>query len=117
MKIKNLYKDDISVSKGAFKIPISGLIDKYRARFEVLDKSGRFSHRVFRVLPNRTLVHVLVPSETLDDFSYDVVIEFNSMASDLMNSVLCLYMLLCLLQPWPREGSTETDSSAPQGKT
>ena len=91
MKIKNLYKDDISVSKGAFKIPISGLIDKYRARFEVLDKSGRFSHRVFRVLPNRTLVHVLVPSETLDDFSYDVVIEFNSMASDLMNCDVTMF--------------------------
>lgn len=91
MKIHQLYTEDISVAKGSFKIPIKGLIDRYRDRYDELSRSKRFSHVVYRLPGKRTVVVVKVPSESLENFTYDVAIDFLSIGPDFQNCDVTMF--------------------------
>lgn len=76
MLLKEFMQDNMPLSKGSVKIPIKGIRDNYRARYETLSKSKPFIHDVYKINPGgRNIVHVKVPSETVDKFYYDVLLE------------------------------------------
>ena len=70
--------DQFAPSAGSIKIPIGGAIEKHRERYQQMLRNGkRFYHSVYTVTPgDRTLIHVKVPSETVEGLSYDAVFEF-----------------------------------------
>lgn len=77
MKLDNFLKDSASIQKGAVKLPIKGMIEQYRERYNNLVKSGaKFRHQVYKTSPGgRTIVHVKCPSESVSNFFYDVLLE------------------------------------------
>ena len=78
MKLREFMEDNIPMKKGSVKIPIEGVINTYRKRYDNLrkDSSRRFDFRIYTIMPgNRTLIHIKVPSETVTKFYYDVLLE------------------------------------------
>ena len=80
MLLKNFMQNELQVKKGSVKIPIKGLIDQYRERYEEMsqDTSRPFHHTVYRTTPgNRIIIHVKVPSRSLSKFYYDILLEID----------------------------------------
>ena len=80
MKLKEFLSDTLKVSRGSMGVPVKGVIEGYRERYNVLsqNRSKKFSTTVYDIVPSgRVIVHVRVPSETVDDFHYDVLLEFS----------------------------------------
>ena len=78
MKIKAFLNDNLPISKGSVQIPIRGLIDEYHRRYNLAKNNSRFkfSHTVYNVKDTgNTIIHVLVPSETVPGFTYDVLFQ------------------------------------------
>lgn len=80
MKLREFLADTLSVSKGSMKLNTKGVIEEYRERYEKLIGSGKaFRHDTYTVNPGgRVMVHIKVPSETVDRFFYDVLIELSA---------------------------------------
>lgn len=80
MKLREFLADTLSVSKGSMKLNTKGVIEEYRERYEKLTGSGKtFRHDTYTVNPgSRVMVHIKVPSETVDRFFYDVLIELSA---------------------------------------
>ena len=87
MKLQAFLSDEFSVQKGAVKISTGETIKKYHDRYELLCSRAEFKHQIYTVPPGRHIVHVKVPSETVDNFYYDVCLEFSGEdpSTDLMN--------------------------------
>lgn len=79
MQLKKFLGDTFSVGKGAVKLPIDSMISKYRAKYNALrSKYSTFKFTVWYVQPGgRTIVHIKVPSTTVDNFFYDVLLELD----------------------------------------
>lgn len=79
MKLRRFLDDEISLGKGSVKIPATEMIQKYRDRYNIMKARGlRFKFTIHYVLPGgRTIVHIKVPSETVRNFFYDVVLELS----------------------------------------
>ena len=79
MQLKQFLSDNITLGKGAVKIPAGEMIEKYRKQYDAMKtRNLKFKHEVHALMPGaRAIVHVKVPSETVDNFFYDVVIEFD----------------------------------------
>ena len=77
MKIASFMNTDFQVLPGSIKIPIGELMRGYRERYEVLLKThGKFAYTVYEVMPGaRTIIHFKLPSETVENFYYDVLFE------------------------------------------
>lgn len=82
MKISAFLNDNLPVSKGSVQIPIKGLIDEYRRRYNtqkgIKGTKGKwkFDHTVYNVKEtNSTIIHVKVPSDTVPGFNYDVLFQ------------------------------------------
>jgi len=80
VKLKEFLADTLSVSKGSMKLNTKGVIEEYRERYDNLIGSGKtFRHDTYTVNPGgRIMVHIKVPSETVDGFYYDVLIELSA---------------------------------------
>lgn len=84
MKLKEFLQDNIPLGKGAVKIPIKGLVSEYREKYDTLKNTHKFSHDIYTIQPGgRMIVHIKVPSETVDNFYYDILIEFEPSATTL----------------------------------
>lgn len=76
---------DFKPSSGSIKIPIGGMVQAYRERYNSLSKRAKFAHTVYTANPGgRIIVHVKVPSEEFSKdlhnkakapFYYDVLLE------------------------------------------
>lgn len=79
MQLKKFLDDNLTLGKGAVKIPAAEMIEKYRKRYDDMRKKNlRFKFDVHALMPGaRAVVHVKVPSETVSNFFYDVLVEFN----------------------------------------
>ena len=80
MKIKAFLNDNLPISKGSVRIPIRGLIDEYHRRYNLAKNRSKFQfkHTVYKVKEtNYTIIHVLVPSETVPGFNYDVLFQIS----------------------------------------
>lgn len=78
MLLKNFLMDEMQVAKGSVKMPIKGLVEAQRDRYQEMseDTSRPFSYMVYHTTPgNRLIVHVKVPSRSLKKFYYDVLLE------------------------------------------
>lgn len=78
MKLKEFLSDTLSVGKGSVRIPISNMVTIHRSKYNELAKkaSKPFHHEIYTITPgNRKIIHVKVPSETVNDFYYDVLLE------------------------------------------
>lgn len=78
MKLSEFLQDSIPLGKGAVKIPIKSVIEEYHKRYDTLikEKPKAFRHSIYRTTPGgRIIVHVKVPSETVNNFFYDVLLE------------------------------------------
>lgn len=76
MLLKEFMQENMPLSKGSVKIPITTIRDSYRKRYDTLIKTKKFTHDVYKVNPGgRVIVHVKVPSETVSNFYYDTLIE------------------------------------------
>ena len=76
MRLKNFLEDKYSVGKGAVKLPIGGIIQGYRDRYKTIE--GSIKAETYYVQPaGKTIVHFKIPSETVDDFFYDVLLELS----------------------------------------
>lgn len=75
MLLKEFLQEYMPLSKGSVKIPIKPIIDNYKSRYDKLIKEKSFSHDVYKTTSGRTIVHVKVPSETVERFYYDVLFE------------------------------------------
>lgn len=62
------------------KLNTKGVIEEYRERYDRLVASGKaFRYDTYTVNPgSRVMVHIKVPSETVDDFYYDVLFELGA---------------------------------------
>lgn len=79
MKLKEFLSDNLPLGKGSVKIPIEGYITNYRKRYNKLKDEKEFKFEAYRTgLHGRVFAHVKVPSETLEKFYYDVLIEVDS---------------------------------------
>lgn len=81
MKLKEFMKDSLQVSKGAMKIETKGVIEGYRERYDALrsDASKPFKYDIYTMTPgNRIVVHIKEPSETVNNFYYDVLFEISA---------------------------------------
>ncbi len=84
MKLSNFLSDTLPVRKGSVKIPIKSMIDTYRERYNnfLNTNKPKFSHKIYFVNPGgRRIIHVKVPSETVSNFFYDVLIELETIPS------------------------------------
>jgi len=80
MKIKAFLNDNLPISKGSVQIPIRGLIDEYHRRYNLAKNRSKFTfkHTVYNIKDsNATIIHVLVPSETVPGFTYDVLFQIS----------------------------------------
>lgn len=79
MQLKRFLDDQFSLGKGAVKLPISSLLEGYRKRYDQLLLAHKsFKYNVWYVQPGgRTVVHFKIPSETVQNFFYDVLIELD----------------------------------------
>lgn len=80
MKLGLFLQDTFSPQKGSIKVPIKGTIEGYRERYNQLksDSSKLFQHKIYVIQPkNRTIVHIKVPSETVAQFHYDILLELD----------------------------------------
>lgn len=76
MKLKVFLQDNIPLGKGSVKIPIKGLVEGYRDRYNKIKNELKFTHDIYTIQPGgRMIVHVKVPSETVKNFWYDILIE------------------------------------------
>ena len=81
MKLKAFMADTFSVSKGAVRINTKGIIEDYRERYDVMVKNQKkVPHAdTYTVTPgNRVIVHIKIPSETIDGLFYDVLLELSA---------------------------------------
>ena len=79
MKLKEFLSDNLPLGKGSVKIPIEGYIQNYRKRYNTLKDEKAFKFEAYRTgIHGRVFAHVKVPSETLDRFYYDVLLEIDS---------------------------------------
>lgn len=80
MKLKEFLQDSFSPSKGSVKLNTKGIIEEYRDKYDQLLSSGKkFKHDTYTVTPgNKVIVHIKVPSETVDNFYYDVLFELTA---------------------------------------
>ena len=80
MKLKEFLQDTFTISKGAVKINTKSIIDDYRTKYDNMVHNGRMCKaEVYSVQPaDVIMVHVKVPSETVDDFYYDVLLQFSA---------------------------------------
>ena len=75
MLLKRFINDMYSPGVGAMKIPISGLIAKYRQAHKDMLKFGTIEHVAYRLMPNdMPIVHFKMPSRSVKGMKYDVVI-------------------------------------------
>lgn len=80
MKLKRFLQDTFSPSKGSVKLNTKGIIEDYRERYDQLIASGKkFQHDAYTTTKGRVIVHIKVPSETIDGkFFYDVLFELTA---------------------------------------
>ena len=80
MKLNRFLNDEISLGKGSVKIPAADMIQQYRDRYQRMILQGkRFKFTLHYVMPGgRIIVHFKVPSETVNNFYYDVLLELNA---------------------------------------
>ena len=80
MKLSAFLADSFQPYKGSIKIERKGAIEDYRAKYQRLvgDKpTSLFRHEIYSTTPGDILtVWVKVPSNTVKDFQYDVVLQF-----------------------------------------
>lgn len=77
MKLRAFMSDTMQPAKGAMKISTKGIIEGYRERYDALIKrpEAKFHVQTYRVSPNhQIMVHVKVPSETVNKLHYDVLL-------------------------------------------
>lgn len=79
MRLQRFLEDNISLGRGAVKIPANEIIEGYRKRYQAMIQKGlRFKYTFHYIMPGgRVIVHIKVPSETVKDFYYDVLLELN----------------------------------------
>lgn len=76
MKLRNFLSDNFSVGKGAIKLPIESLLEDYREGYKKLEKKPKVA--VFKMTSTgSTVAHVEIPSQTIEGFHYDVILELN----------------------------------------
>lgn len=80
MKLKRFLSDSISFGKGSVKIPSAEIIEKFKNQYDAMLTRGlKFKVSIYRPIGgNGIIVHTKVPSETVDGFYYDVLIELIS---------------------------------------
>ena len=80
MKLKRFLSDTLSFGSGSVKIPASEMIESFKTRYDEMIKRGlKFKLSFHRVNPGgAVVVHTKVPSETVEGFYYDVLIELVS---------------------------------------
>ena len=80
MKLNRFLEDEISLGKGSVKIPSAEMISRYRERYKIMQARGlKFKFTLHYVMPGgRIIVHVKVPSETVPNFHYSVLLELNT---------------------------------------
>lgn len=77
MKLRAFMSDTMQPAKGAMKVSTKGIIEGYRERYDALIKRTRskFHVQTYKVSPNnQIMVHVKVPSETVNKLHYDVLL-------------------------------------------
>lgn len=81
MKLKEFMSDTFSVRKGAMKINTKGIIESYREKYDRMmnNSSKRCRSESYSIQPGgRVILHIKVPSETVDNFFYDVLFELTA---------------------------------------
>ena len=67
-----------TISFGAVKIPLKETIEGYRTRYNALISKARITYTPYYVMPGgRILIHFKIPSETVPNFFYDVLLELS----------------------------------------
>ena len=77
MKLRVFMSDTMQPAKGAMKVSTKGIIEGYRERYDALIKrpEAKFQVQTYKVSPNhQIMVHVKVPSETVNKLHYDVLL-------------------------------------------
>ena len=77
MKLRAFMSDTMQPAKGAMKVSTKGIIEGYRERYDALIKrpEAKFQVQTYKVSPNhQIMVHVKVPSETVNKLHYDVLL-------------------------------------------
>lgn len=84
MKLKRFLSDNFSLGKGSIKIPAEELINKYRNNYhEAIKKGLKFPTDLYWIAKESVVVvHVKVPSESVKNFYYDVLIQFEKDGKD-----------------------------------
>lgn len=80
MQLKKFLSDNIPLGKGAIKIPAAELIERYRKQYDAMKAQHmQFKHDAHYVMPGgRVVVHIKVPSESVPNFYYDVLLELKA---------------------------------------
>ena len=90
MKIDYLLNGEVQIQKGAPKLPVKGLVDKHRQKYDRLGVDRSIRGMVYRIKEDY-YVHIKVPSTSVDDFFYDVVFSFEALASPLDQSDIHMF--------------------------
>lgn len=80
LKISQFLGDELSVTKGSVKVPIGGLVSKYREKYNrmIRDPHRKFQYHIYQYpKEDSTIIVVKVPSETVKDFQYDIVFQLS----------------------------------------
>jgi len=80
VKIDEFMQETFSPAKGSIKLNTKGIIEGYRERYDRLIKSDKqFQSSTYNVVPgNRIIVHIKEPSESVDNFFYDILFELTA---------------------------------------
>lgn len=77
MRLSRFLADELSLGKGSIKMPISDYIAKQRKKYDSMKGKIRCKAYKIKELDGFTF-HVKVPSESLNNFYYDVILEFSA---------------------------------------
>ena len=76
MKLSVFLEDELSITKGSIKLNIKSQLEKYREKYEALIAKKKLVVDYYRIMPSKTaIIWVKVPSQSLDKFYYDVLIQ------------------------------------------
>lgn len=80
MKLSVFLEDELSISPGSVRLSIKSQLEKYRDKYTKLTEKKKIHVNVYRQMtnPSTVFVWVKIPSQSLDKFYYDVLLQLDT---------------------------------------
>ena len=64
MKLDFLLSGEVQLAKGGVKMPVTGLVDKYRKRYDDENMGRQIPYMIYKI-GDRRMIHFKIPSRSM----------------------------------------------------